>query len=128
MNFPAQYKSSLLQALDTIDLAKVDLLIEAFAKARDEDRQIFDICLASVHSHFDLSEKEQTARLIRAMEEPCVRILGHMRADPKHAPAFAANTSPVARSRTFALTHGNALALTIAFGIAVLPAGASVKV
>ena len=41
MNFPAQYKSSLLQALDTIDLAKVDLLIEAFAKARDEDRQIF---------------------------------------------------------------------------------------
>ncbi len=41
MNFPAQYKSSLLQALDTIDLAKVDLLIEAFAKAREEDRQIF---------------------------------------------------------------------------------------
>ena len=43
MNFPAQYKSSLLQALDTIDLAKVERLIEAFAKARDEDRQIF-IC------------------------------------------------------------------------------------
>lgn len=41
MNFPAQYKSSLLQALETIDLAKVNLLIEAFAKARDEDRQIF---------------------------------------------------------------------------------------
>lgn len=41
MNFPAQYKSSLLQALDTIDLVKVQQLIEVFAKARDEDRHIF---------------------------------------------------------------------------------------
>jgi D-sedoheptulose 7-phosphate isomerase len=55
MNFPAQYKSSLLQALDTIDLAKVDLLIEAFAKARAQDRQIF-VCgnggSAATANHF----------------------------------------------------------------------------
>jgi D-sedoheptulose 7-phosphate isomerase len=41
MSFPLQYKSSLLQALDTIDLVKVEQLIEAFATARDEERQIF---------------------------------------------------------------------------------------
>lgn len=41
MSFPAQYKSSLLQALDTIDLTKVDQLIAVFAKARDEERTIF---------------------------------------------------------------------------------------
>ncbi len=41
MSFPAQYKSNLLQALDTIDLSKVESLIEVFAKARDEGRTIF---------------------------------------------------------------------------------------
>ena len=41
MSFPTEYKSKLLEALDTIDTAKVDQAIEAFRKARDEDRQIF---------------------------------------------------------------------------------------
>ena len=44
----------------------------------EEERARFDICLASVHSHFDLDRDKQTKRLIRAMEDPCVRILGHM--------------------------------------------------
>jgi DNA polymerase (family 10) len=43
-----------------------------------EQRSRFDICLASVHSHFDLDRDVQTERLIRAIEDPCVRILGHM--------------------------------------------------
>lgn len=43
-----------------------------------EQRSRFDICLASVHSHFDLDRDVQTERLIRAVEDPCVRILGHM--------------------------------------------------
>lgn len=41
MSFPSEYKSNLLRALDTIDLAKVDELIAVFSKARDEDRSIF---------------------------------------------------------------------------------------
>lgn len=41
-------------------------------------RSKFDYCLASVHSHFDLDSQTQTSRLIAAMEDPCVRILGHM--------------------------------------------------
>ena len=41
MTFPAHYKANLLDALDTVDLSSVDALIEVFAKARDEGRQIF---------------------------------------------------------------------------------------
>ncbi len=39
--------------------------------------EMFDIGVASVHSHFDLDEEEQTARLITAIENPAVSILGH---------------------------------------------------
>ncbi len=44
----------------------------------EAQRAAFDYCIASVHSHFDLDKKAQTQRLITAMEDPCVRILGHM--------------------------------------------------
>jgi DNA polymerase (family 10) len=37
----------------------------------------FDLCVASVHSHFTQSSGELTARLIRACENPYVTIIGH---------------------------------------------------
>ena len=37
----------------------------------------FDLCVASVHSHFTLPAAEQTRRLIRACENPYVHIIGH---------------------------------------------------
>lgn len=37
----------------------------------------FDLCVASVHSHFTLPAAEQTRRLIRACENPYVQIIGH---------------------------------------------------
>ena len=37
----------------------------------------FDICVASVHSHFDQPRREMTARLIRACENPYVHVIGH---------------------------------------------------
>ncbi len=37
----------------------------------------FDICIASVHSHFTQSAAELTKRLIRACENPYVNIIGH---------------------------------------------------
>jgi DNA polymerase (family 10) len=40
----------------------------------------FDVCVASVHSHFTQSTKEQTARLVRACENPYVHVIGHPRA------------------------------------------------
>ncbi|WP_329123443.1 DNA polymerase/3'-5' exonuclease PolX [Streptomyces sp. NBC_01353] len=37
----------------------------------------FDICVASVHSHFNQSRRELTRRLIRACENPYVAVIGH---------------------------------------------------
>ena len=44
----------------------------------DEDfLSTFDLCVASIHSHFNLSRDEMTRRLVRAIENPCVNIIGH---------------------------------------------------
>jgi DNA polymerase (family 10) len=37
----------------------------------------FDVCVASVHSHFDLPRAQMTRRLIAACENPRVNIIGH---------------------------------------------------
>ncbi|MFI9202310.1 DNA polymerase/3'-5' exonuclease PolX [Streptomyces sp. NPDC053048] len=37
----------------------------------------FDLCVASVHSHFNQSREELTRRLVRACENPNVAIIGH---------------------------------------------------
>ena len=41
-------------------------------------RKAFDWCLASVHDHFDLDRAAQTARIVTAMRDPAVRMIGHM--------------------------------------------------
>jgi DNA polymerase (family X) len=37
----------------------------------------FDLCVAALHSHFDLDRKAMTRRLVRACENPHVNIIGH---------------------------------------------------
>ena len=37
----------------------------------------FDICVASVHSHFDQSRAEMTGRFVTACENPHVNVIGH---------------------------------------------------
>jgi DNA polymerase (family 10) len=37
----------------------------------------FDICVASVHSHFELSRAEMTRRFVAACENPHVNVIGH---------------------------------------------------
>ncbi len=37
----------------------------------------FDLCVASVHSHFNMPKDRMTRRIVRAMENPHVHILGH---------------------------------------------------
>jgi DNA polymerase (family 10) len=37
----------------------------------------FDVCVASVHSHFKQSKDEMTRRIVRAMENPGVHVIGH---------------------------------------------------
>src|SRR5207253_2648921 len=42
-----------------------------------EFRKGFDWCLASVHDHFDLDRAAQTKRIVTAMRDPAVRLIGH---------------------------------------------------
>jgi DNA polymerase (family 10) len=43
-----------------------------------EFRLEFDWCVASVHSHFELSAEQQTARILRALADPAVNAIGHL--------------------------------------------------
>ncbi len=43
-----------------------------------EFRGLFDWCVASVHSHFDLDREAQTARIIAAISDPSVNVIGHL--------------------------------------------------
>ena len=43
-----------------------------------EFRALFDYTVASVHSHFDQPERDQTARIVRAIEDPTVNSIGHL--------------------------------------------------
>lgn len=45
----------------------------------DEDFRLgLDWCIAAVHSHFDLDQAAQTRRIIAAMHDPAVHIIGHL--------------------------------------------------
>jgi DNA polymerase (family 10) len=45
-----------------------------------ELRRGFDFCIASVHDHFDLDRAAQTRRVVAAMHDPSVRMIGHLSA------------------------------------------------
>jgi DNA polymerase (family 10) len=45
-----------------------------------EFRRGFDWCLASVHDHFELDRAAQTHRVVTAMRDPSVRMIGHLSA------------------------------------------------
>jgi DNA polymerase (family 10) len=38
----------------------------------------FDYCVASIHSHFDLAQSEQTARVLTALADPAINTIGHL--------------------------------------------------
>ena len=46
----------------------------------DEFRRSFDWCLASVHDHFEQDRVAQTRRIVKAMADPSVRMIGHLSA------------------------------------------------
>jgi DNA polymerase (family 10) len=45
-----------------------------------EFRKAFGWCLASVHDHFDMDKATQTRRILTAMQDPTVRMIGHLSA------------------------------------------------
>jgi len=56
---------------------EVDILADGALDLSDEVLAQMDIVIASVHSRFDQPYEEMTARILRAIENPYVRILGH---------------------------------------------------
>ena len=56
---------------------EVDILSDGSLDLDDEVLSQMDVVIASIHSRFDQSREETTARVLRAIENPNVRILGH---------------------------------------------------
>jgi DNA polymerase (family 10) len=56
---------------------EVDILADGAIDLDDSTLAQMDIVVASVHSHFAQPLEEMTARVLRAIENPHVRILGH---------------------------------------------------
>jgi DNA polymerase (family 10) len=56
---------------------EVDILADGALDLSDEVLAQMDVVIASVHTRFDQSREETTARVLRAIENPYVRILGH---------------------------------------------------
>ncbi|MBS1814027.1 MAG: DNA polymerase/3'-5' exonuclease PolX [Acidobacteria bacterium] len=56
---------------------EVDILIDGALDLEDSTLAQLDIVVGSVHSHFKLDPEEQTARILRAVGNPYLRILGH---------------------------------------------------
>ena len=55
-----------------------DILGDGALDYSDEILQTFDLVIASVHGKFRMSEKEQTDRIVKAIENPHTTILGHV--------------------------------------------------
>lgn len=57
--------------------AEVDILKDGSLDLPDALLMRLDVVIGAVHSHFDLSRAEQTARLLRALEHPALHLLAH---------------------------------------------------
>jgi DNA polymerase (family X) len=66
-----QYKIVLFQGIES------DVLIDGSLDYPEEFLPNFDFVVASVHSRFNIEEKEMTARIIKAVENPYTDLLGH---------------------------------------------------
>ena len=56
---------------------EVDILADGTLDLADEVLAQLDVVIASVHTRLEQSREEMTARVLRALENPYVRILGH---------------------------------------------------
>lgn len=56
---------------------EVDILEDGTLDLANEVLQELDLVVASVHSKFNLPEQKQTARILKAMDNPFFNILGH---------------------------------------------------
>jgi DNA polymerase (family 10) len=86
---------------------EVDILADGALDLDDEVLAQMEIVIASVHTRFEQSREEMTARVIRAIENPNVRILGHP------------TGRLLLRREPFALDMGSVLRRAAELGVAV---------
>jgi DNA polymerase (family 10) len=103
------------EAIDGIRIlagSEVNVLPDGSLDYEDELLAQLDWVVASLHTSFRASEEEQTARMIRAMEHPCVDMIGHPtgrlieRRDP-YPLDIDAVAEAAARTGTFLEINGN---------------------
>ncbi len=66
-----------LKGLTLLKGIEVDILKDGSLDLPDRVLKRLDIRVCSVHSYFKLSAKEQTERILRAMDNPLFNVLGH---------------------------------------------------
>jgi len=66
-----------LQGVTLLKGIEVDILADGSLDFSDDVLSRFDLVVASVHSRFSLSEEAMTRRIVRALSNPHVHILGH---------------------------------------------------
>ncbi len=66
-----------LRGLTVLKGAEVDILADGTLDLDDATLEALDFVVVSVHSKFDLPEREQTRRVVRALQHPAVDLLGH---------------------------------------------------
>jgi len=66
-----------LRRLTVLKGAEVDIHADGTLDLDDDTLAALDVVVVSIHSAFDLSEREQTRRVLRALQHPSVDILGH---------------------------------------------------
>ena len=57
--------------------SEVDILEDGSLDLDDSALKELDVVVCSIHTKFDLSSEKQTNRILRAMDNPCMHILGH---------------------------------------------------
>jgi DNA polymerase (family 10) len=69
--------SRTLPGMEVLIGAEVDILADGALDYPDDVLAELDLVIASVHTRFRMNEREMTARVLRAMANPYVTILGH---------------------------------------------------
>jgi len=70
--------NTLLEGIQVLKGIEADILPDGGISYPDELLAEFDFVIASVHNRFQMSKQEMTERILRAMENPYVTILGHL--------------------------------------------------
>jgi DNA polymerase (family 10) len=70
--------NTMLEGLTILKGSEVDILPDGSLDYPDDLLMQMDFVVASVHSRFNLPEAEMTARIIKAMHNPYVTMIGHL--------------------------------------------------